>query len=116
MESKITYVMKASCYAFAANPVTGNIEWMDKTIYPKREAERLPTSFVTKVGACRISISFGTSKTAFFLYCSELGFIVLKPLKAKTAHEAAEEALKVCGSRINELYTNFISAGLGGLL
>lgn len=101
--------LQESCLAFAKHLLASGAVWKDCTSYSENTKEKIPTSFITKVGDCRISITCGLKdyKGIWVFHCYELGFSTKYLGEGLSAQEAAEKAIDVCRDKAKQMYDAF---------
>ena len=84
--------------------------WKDVTSFSRDQKERIPTTFSTHVGDCRISITCNHRdyKPAWIFHCHELGFDTKYLGEGMSAEVAAELALDTCREKVMKFYNDFI--------
>jgi len=110
MREELKPEIKQSCLEFAKVPVTAGITWNDVTSYSKYDAEKVPTTFETKIGDCRILIIMGHIHypNIWIMNCHDLN-IKEKMLQCVTAEEAAHLAISYCKAKVQKLHEAFSS-------
>lgn len=101
--------LQKSCIAFAENLLAAGVTWKDSTSHSRNTAERIPTTFSTNVGICRITITCGHIhyKPAWVFHCHELGFDTKYLGEELSVTEAAEKAISICRAKAKEIYNAF---------
>ncbi len=110
--SEITELQK-SCIFLKENPIAGGTTWEDYTSYSQNAKDRIPTSFLTKIGTTRIIISCGhiLHRPNWIFNCYELGFNNETLPIGITAEQAAIKAIDACKARIFNLDMVFSPCG-----
>lgn len=83
---------------------------MLKSSYSRDTKEKIPTSFETNIGNCRICITCGhiNYRPDWIFHCRELGYDTkLIPSNLKTANQAAEYAIETCRNKIKAMFEVF---------
>ena len=101
--------LQESCLAFAKHLLAAGAVWKDSTSYSRDTKEKIPTTFSTNVGECRISITCGHRdyRPAWVFHCYELGFDTKYLGEGLSAQEAAEKAVGICRDKAKKLYDAF---------
>jgi len=101
--------LQESCLAFAKVLLAAGAVWKDSTSYIRDDKSRIPTSFSTNIGSCRISITCGHRdyRPEWVFHCYELGFDTKYIGKDLTAQEAAEKVVDICKEKAKMLYDAF---------
>jgi hypothetical protein len=101
--------LQESCLAFAKHLLAAGAVWKDSTSYSRDTKEKIPTTFSTNVGECRISITCGHRdyRPEWVFHCYELGFDTKCIGNELTAQEAAEKAVGICRDKAQKLYDAF---------
>ena len=101
--------LQESCLAFAKVLLAAGAVWKDSTSYSRNDKNRIPTTFSTTIGSCRISITCGhiDYRPEWVFHCYELGFDTKCIGKELTAQEAAEKAVGICKDKARMLYDAF---------
>ena len=109
MKEELKLEIKQSCFAFANTLLAAGAVWKDSTSYSRDAKEKIPTSFSTNVGECRISITCGHRdySPAWVFHCYELGFDTKYLGEELSAQEAAEKAVGICRNKAKKLYDAF---------
>ena len=101
--------LQESCIAFAKVLLAAGAVWKDSTTYSRDDKSRIPTTFSTKIGSCRISITCGHRdyRHEWVFHCYELGFDTKDIGKDLTAQEAAQKVVGICKQKAKMLYDAF---------
>ena len=101
--------LQESCLAFAKVLLAAGAVWKDSTSYSRNDKNRIPTTFSTTIGSCRISITCGhiDYRPEWVFHCYELGFDTKCIGKELPAQEAAEKAVGICKDKARMLYDAF---------
>jgi hypothetical protein len=100
--------LQQSCIDFLNNPVAAGFTWEDATSYSQSDNEKIPTAFRVTISGMRIAITCGhiLAKGEWVMNCHTMSFDLYE-LKVKTAHEAAEKAILICKTRLNQWIAAF---------
>jgi len=108
-------VLQQSCIDFKSNPNTLGTLWNDVTSYSRDTKEKIPTSFETNIGGCRICITCNhiNYRPDWIFHCRELGYDTKLMPSNLSANEAAKFAIDTCKSKILRMYDDFLKLGAG---